>query len=376
MKISFLSAFPPYRGGISKHSSLIYKYLIKNHEVQALNFNKLYPSIFFPGKTQYDEKLDSIGERVLSSTNLISWNNTASRIQEYNPDLFVFKFWHPFFVPCYNHIINKTRSKVNCKVIMICDNIFPHEKFPFSKILIKKLLSKVDGFIVQSSIVEEELKSLIENPVYVKKFHPIYDSYSNPMNCLDAREKLNISNSKVVLFFGFVRKYKGLDILIKSMEKVFEVDEDIKLLIAGECYGDQNKYYDIINKSRYKDNIIWIEDFIPESEISKYFSASNVVILPYRTASQSGIIPLAYHYNKPVITSDLESLKEVIDEEKTGHTFQLGSVEDLQTKILDFFNNCNYDLYEKNIIEYKRNFSWESFVSGIDEVCKALDERR
>ena len=188
MKISFLSAFPPYRGGISKHSSLIYKYLIKNHEVQALNFSKLYPSIFFPGKTQYDNNLGSIGKRVLNSTNLISWNKTANSIQKYNPDVFIFKFWHPFFVPCYNYIINRIKKKVNCRVIMICDNIFPHEKFPFSKFLIKKLISKVDGFVVQSSIVEKELKSLIKDPVYVKKFHPIYNNYPDSMRVSDARK--------------------------------------------------------------------------------------------------------------------------------------------------------------------------------------------
>ena len=138
MKISFLSAFPPYRGGISRHSSLIYKHLLNNHKVQALNFSRLYPSIFFPGKTQYDKSLDSIGERVLDSMNLLSWNKVARSIQGYNPDMFIFKFWHPFFAPCYTRIINNIKKKSNCKVIMICDNIFPHEKFPLSKILIKR----------------------------------------------------------------------------------------------------------------------------------------------------------------------------------------------------------------------------------------------
>ena len=372
MKISFLSAFPPYRGGISRHSSLIYKHLLSNHKVQALNFSKLYPSIFFPGKTQYDKELGSIGERVLDSMNLLSWNKVAKSIQEYNPDIFIFKFWHPFFAPCYTHIINNIKRKRDCKIIMICDNIFPHERFPLSKMLIKRLINKVDGFLVQSSTVENELKSLLKNPIYIKKFHPIYDDYPEGMDMSKAREILNINESKVVLFFGLVRKYKGLDMLIQSMNHVFEKDRDIRLLIAGECYGDKDEYLNLINNSKFKNNIIWVERFIPDSEIPIFFSASNVVVLPYRTASQSGVIPLAYNYNKPVITSNLESLTEVIDEGKTGHTFDSDS--ELSSEILSFFNSYKRDIYEKNIYDYKKNLSWPSFINGIEDVYSRLNE--
>lgn len=372
MKISFLSAFPPYRGGISKHSSLIYKYLSAKHDVQALNFSHLYPRIFFPGKSQYDQKLGCIGERVLSSTNLFSWKIAVRNILSHSPDMLIIKFWHPFFTPCYSYIINSIKKKSNCKIIMICDNIFPHENFPLSKILLKRLMNKVDGFLVQSSIVENELKTLIENPIYRKRFHPIYNDYPKGVNAMEARSILNISESKVVLFFGLVRKYKGLDILIKSMNKVFEKNSDIKLLIAGECYGNKDDYLSLINNSNFKDNIVWVERFISDSEVPVFFSASNVVVLPYRTASQSGVIPLAYHYNKPVITSDLESLSEVIDDGKTGYTFS--EKNGLDMKILDFFNNYNEQFYENNIKDYKQKLSWDLFISGIEDIYFELDE--
>ena len=373
MKISFLSAFPPYRGGISKHSSLIYHHLSSRHKVQALNFSKLYPSIFFPGKTQYDKKSDYIGERVLNSMNFFSWKKTAKSIKAYNPDIFIFKFWHPFFAPCYTHLIRSIKKNNDCKIIMICDNIFPHERFPLSKILIKRLINKVDGFLVQSSIVENELKSLVGSPIYSKNFHPIYDNYPKGIDMLEARNILDISESKVVLFFGLVRKYKGLDILIKSMDRVFEKDSDIKLIIAGECYGDKDKYLNLINNSKFKSNICWVEKFISDSEVPIFFSASDVVVLPYRTASQSGVIPLAYNYNKPVITSNLVSLTEVIEEGRTGHTFDLES--ELEVKILDFFNSYDSHPYEENIRKYKKIFSWDSFINGIEDVYSRLNER-
>ena len=372
MKISFLSVFPPYRGGISKHSSLIYSHLFKYHDIQSLNFKKLYPSIFFPGKSQYDSTLDPIGERILSSTNFFSWNKTSKEIISYSPDIFIFKFWHPFFVPCYNHIIKKIKKETNVKVIMICDNIIPHEKFPFSKKIIKKLMTKVDGFIVQSSIVEDQLKTLVKNPVYSKVFHPIYDTYPPERNKENSKKKMGISNSKVVLFFGFIRQYKGLDILIKSMEKIFEKDNEIKLLIAGECYEDKNRYDRIIAKSRHKDKIEWVERFIPDDEIPDYFSVSDVVVLPYKSASQSGIIPLSYHYDRPVITSNLKSLTEVIEEGKTGFVFELNDINSLTSKITDFFKDYNSDFYQKNIRSYKKNFSWKNFVTSIEDIYERI----
>ena len=151
MKISFISVFPPYRGGISTHSSLILNELLKKYDVQGINFKKLYPKIFFPGKSQYDDIKNSIGKRILDSTNILSWEKTLTQINKFTPDLVLVKFWHPFFIPCYHYIIKRLKKKHNCKIIMIFDNIFPHESFPFSKILLKKMLINIDAFIVQSS---------------------------------------------------------------------------------------------------------------------------------------------------------------------------------------------------------------------------------
>ena len=280
MNISFISVFPPYRGGISTHSHLILNELKKNNNVQAINFIKLYPSIFFPGKSQYGNNEKIIGERILNSTNPLKWKKVVSKIKENKSQLIIFKFWHPFFIPCYNYIIKKIKKDTNIKIAMIFDNIFPHEPFPFSKILLKKLLSNVDIHIVQSSKVEKELKKIAPNSLYDKVFHPIYNNYPCAIDKEDAKSKLNIAEADVVLFFGLIRGYKGLDKLILSMEKVFETRSDVKLLIAGECYSDKQKYISMIKKSKYSDKILWKEEYINEDEVSIYFSAANVVVLP------------------------------------------------------------------------------------------------
>ena len=376
MKISFLSVFPPYRGGISKNSSLIYKALIKSHKVQAINFKKLYPDLLFPGKSQYDINQQEIGSRLLNSTNFFSWIKSVKKIKDFKPEVLIFKFWHPFFAPCYRYIINKVKNKNQCKVIMICDNIFPHEGFPFSKKIIKSLVSKVDGFIVQSWSVEKELKSVVRKPVFKKVFHPIYDNYPKEISREQAREKIAISESKVILFFGLIRSYKGLDDLIRSINPLFDVDDDVKLLIAGECYEDKNKYYDLINNSKHKNKILWIEEFIHDNEVNIYFSAADVVVLPYKTASQSGVIPLSYHYNKPIITSDLEGLTEVVQDGKTGFIYNQSNIKSLGLKILEFFNDYRPDQYKQNIVDYKKRFSWEAFNSAIEEINTTLNDEK
>ena len=248
----------------------------------------------------------------------------------------------------------------------------PHEPFPFTKVLLNYFFKYVDAFIVQSAKVEKELKSIIPNPNYDKVFHPVYDNYPNPIDKRDAKLKLKMQDSDIVLFFGLIRKYKGLDKLILSMEKVFEEKSNIKLLIVGECYGEKKKYLSLIEKSKYSDRILWVEEYVKESEVNLYFSASDVVVLPYLSASQSGIIPLAYNYNKPVIVSDLEGLAEVVDVGKTGHVFNSKLKNDLSQKILDFFNSYDDKYYTINIDEYKNNFKWSNFEDSILKLLRKL----
>jgi len=371
LKISFISVLPPYRGGISNHSSLILKELKKNNDIQVINFKKLYPSIFFPGKSQYDDSTP-LGSRLLSSVNPTTWRKVFLKIKSNRSDILIFKFWHPFFIPCYRYIAKKIKKNTNCKIIIIFDNILPHEPFPFTKALLNYFFKYVDAFIVQSAKVEKELKSIIPNPNYDKVFHPVYDNYPNPIDKTDAKLKLKMKDFDIVLFFGLIRKYKGLDKLILSMEKVFEEKSNIKLLIVGECYGEKKKYLSLIEKSNYSDRILWVEEYVKESEVNLYFSASDVVVLPYLSASQSGIIPLAYNYNKPVIVSDLEGLAEVVDVGKTGHVFNSKLKNDLSDKILDFFNSYDDKYYTINIDEYKNNFKWSNFEDSIVKLLRKL----
>ena len=187
---------------------------------------------------------------------------------------------------------------------------------------------------------------------------------------------MKISESKVILFFGLIRSYKGLDDLINAVDTVFNVEKDVKLLIAGECYENKNKYHALINNSIYKDKILWIENFIHDNEVNLYFSAADVVVLPYKTASQSGVIPLSYHYNKPVITSDLEGLLEVVDDGNTGFIYNHNDIKSLSSTILKFFSNYKPDKYKQNIINYKKQFSWGAFNQAIKEIHATLNNEK
>ena len=373
MKISFLSVFPPYRGGIAQHSSQLKKYLSEKHQVQTINFKKLYPNIFFPGKNQFSDSSSIQGKRILSSINIITWFRTLRVIKKFKPDIFIFKFWNPFFVPCLYFILKGLKSNKQTKIIMVCDNIKPHESFPFSNFLIKKITRLVDGFIVQSSIVESELKTFINNPKYLKRFHPIYDNYPEKLDLKKARSKIKISHSKVILFFGLVRAYKGLDILLKSIKNIFKKNKDIMLLIVGESYEDENKYKKLILESGFQDRVIWINKFVSDNDVSLYFSAADLVVLPYKSASQSGVVPLAYNYEKPVVTSDLKSLSEVIVYGETGYTFKTQS--ELESIIIKFFENFDDKFYAEKIKEHKKLFSWEKFASSITELYDSINEK-
>ena len=295
-------------------------------------------------------------------------------VEANHSDILIFKFWHPFFIPCYRYIAKKIKKNTNCKIVIIFDNILPHEPFPFTKVLLNYFFKYVDAYIVQSGKVEKELATIVPNPIYDKVFHPIYDNYPDIIDKRDAKLKLKIQDSDIVLFFGLIRKYKGLDKLILSMEKVFEEKPNIKLLIVGECYSEKKKYLSLIKKSKYSDRILWVEEYVKESEVNLYFSASDVVVLPYLSASQSGIIPLAYNYNKPVIVSDLEGLAEVVDVDKTGHIFDPKLKNDLSKKIVDFFDLYDEKFYTKNIEEYKNNFKWSNFEDSIIKLLHRLEK--
>jgi glycosyltransferase involved in cell wall biosynthesis len=370
VKIVLVGPFPPFRGGISDLNAALADHLSKRHEIHAINFTTQYPKVLFPGKTQFKkgdsaQEVDSI--RCLSSINPFSWRKTAYKIIDIEPDLVLFRFWLPFFAPAFSGVAKKIRKYSDATIMAICDNIIPHEERLLDTRLTKIFFGFIDSFIVLSKKVENELLSFIPEAKYKYSPHPIYSIFNNTLSKEQAKAELKLATKKVLLFFGLIREYKGLDILINAMEKIKTELEDYTLLIVGECYENENKYTDLIKKAGITDNVKCHYSFIPDNEVGKYFSAADVVVLPYKTASQSGIVQIAYHFDTPVIVSNVGGLPEIVDEGKTGYCVEPNS-NAFAKAIKAFYENDNISEMNSNISEYKSQFSWDAMVKAIEKL--------
>ena len=370
MKIVLVGPFPPFRGGISDLNAALADHLSKRHEIHAINFTTQYPKVLFPGKTQFKkgdpaQEVESI--RCLSSINPFSWRKTAYKIIDIEPDLVLFRFWLPFFAPAFSGVAKKIRKYSDATIMAICDNIIPHEERLLDTRLTKRFFGFIDSFIVLSKKVENELLSFVPEAKYKYSPHPIYSIFNNTLSKEQAKAELKLATKKVLLFFGLIREYKGLDILINAMEKIKTELEDYTLLIVGECYENENKYTELIKKAGITDNVKCHYSFIPDNEVGKYFSAADVVVLPYKTASQSGIVQIAYHFDTPVIVSNVGGLPEIVDEGKTGYCVEPNS-NAFAKAIKAFYENDNISEMNSNISQYKSQFSWDAMVKAIEKL--------
>jgi glycosyltransferase involved in cell wall biosynthesis len=370
MKIVLVGPFPPFRGGISDLNVALAHHLSKRHVVHAINFTTQYPKVLFPGKTQFkkgDHALEVDSIRCLSSINPFSWRKTANKIIDLEPDLVLFSFWLAFFAPAFSGVAKKIKKYLDANIMAICHNIIPHEEHLLDTRLTKRFFCFIDSFIVLSKKVENELLNIVPGAKYKYSPHPVYNIFKNTLSKEQAKAELNIATKKVLLFFGLIRKYKGLDILINAMEKINTELDDYTLLIVGECYENKAKYTDLIKNAGITDNVQCHYSFVPDNEVGKYFSASDVVVLPYKSASQSGIVQIAYHFDTPVIVSDVGGLPEIVDEGKTGYCVEPNS-NAFAKAIKAFYEKDNINELNSNISDYKSQFSWDAIVNAIEEL--------
>ena len=375
MKLALISAAPPYRGGISKHTSILVENLSQNHSVDVINYSRQYPDFLFPGKTQYldDKSENGNSSRMIDSINPLTWFRTGNKLSKKNYDLVIFRFWNPFFAPALGVIAGIIKKKSShTKLISLCDNILPHEKTPLADFLTTYLFDKLDGHVVQSSQTENELQEVVENPVYEKRLHPIYTNFPKKIDKITARKQLGLSAKYIILYFGIIRDYKGFDILLNAIAELKNSGLDFHLLAGGECYGSDEKYTQLISNLDISNYITWHNKYIPDSEVSNYFSAADVVALPYRTASQSGITQMAYSYDLPVIVTKVGGLPEIVDEGQSGFTIEpdnpkeLANILEKNLKVGTFLEMTTY------INKFKQKFSWEYFVDGIESVYSKI----
>ncbi|OGU16320.1 MAG: hypothetical protein A2X61_05250 [Ignavibacteria bacterium GWB2_35_12] len=373
MKIAFLSVFYPYRGGISQFNACVFRALEKGNEIRAFNFKRLYPKVFFPGKTQLVSENDTADKipsiQILDSINPISFSKTVSEIEKYNPGLLLIDFWMPFFAPCFGYISKKLRKK-GIKTIAILSNVIQHEKKPGDIILTKYFLNRCDGFIVLADSVRKDLIKLKSDAKYRTHPHPNYEHFGEKIPKEKAREILGIpQDKKVILFFGLIRKYKGLDLLIQAISGL---TDEFYLLAVGEVYGKEDEYLNIIKEPGIENRVKFVNQYINDNDVAPYFSAADVCVLPYRSATQSGIIGVSYHFGLPVITTDVGGLREVIEPFGTGTVISHADVNSIKESILDYFRNRLYLHYSANIEKFKLKYTWGSFTKLIEELYYEL----
>lgn len=377
-KIVIIGPAYPYRGGNSLFVSHVFDALASEFDLKLFNYKLLYPEFLFPGTTQFDKSGVQLkkapNERIINSINPFNWIYAAKRIKEENADLVVFDWWHPFFGPCHFSISSLIRNKYKNKILFITENYVSHEGNLPDRILTKIGLSNASAFLALSDKVEKELKEAgISKKVYRSEL-PVYDCYAGG-NIDTAKAKQNIGfnqNDKVLLFFGYIRKYKGLDILIEAFADLVKEMDNIKLLIVGEFYDKPEDYLNLIKNHGIENNVKVVNEFVPNEEVGKYYSACDLNILPYRSATQSGILNVSYGFLKPVLVTDVGGLAESVLEKETGLIVAPESKEAIINGVKEFFALKDRIDFEDNIRQFVGHNKFESLPELFHQILAEI----
>lgn len=363
----------PYRGGIADFNEALCKAFNQaGTHSEIVSFTLQYPSILFPGSSQYDysDKPDLAIHRIISSINPLSWIRAARFIRKYEPDYLVVRYWLPFMAPALGSVLRLALRGKKIKVIAITDNIIPHEKRPFDKQLSAFFTSACDGFVAMSRSVMKELSQFPGTEKRIFLPHPVYDIFGEKVSKTQAQHELSLDRKfRYMLFFGFIRNYKGLDILLEALAQL--QIPDVKLIIAGEFYEDSEKYQALIEKNDLKDRVILHTDFIPTDRVKYYFCSADIIVQPYRSATQSGVTQIAYNFGRPMLVTEVGGLPEIVPHGEAGYVVKPDPAA-VAEALKDFFQNDREKLYSENVERLKEKFSWPYFVKGIEELVQAL----
>ncbi len=373
MKIAFLSPFYPYRGGIAQSSALLLRSFEQRHEVLPFNFSRQYPGLLFPGKTQRvppDDTADRItAEPVLDSINPLTWFRAARRIAAPKPDILLMRFWMPFFGPSLGTVAARLRRK-GVLALSILDNVTPHEPRPGDRWLLRYFLNRNDGFVALSQTVAEDLLRYRPDARYVVYPHPVYDHFPPPVDRDAACARLGVPPDKrVLLFFGFIREYKGLDIVLEALARL---PDEYVLLIAGEVYGSFQKYAEIIDRNGLAPKIVSHLRYIRDEEVPLFFSAADLAVLPYKSATQSGIAQIACHYRLPAVVTRVGGLTEMVEDGVTGMVIERPDAKLLAAQIETYFRENWKPRFAAALEERRRRYTWAGLAQTIEEFAEQL----
>ena len=373
-KIIILGPAYPLRGGgmTSFNERLARAFQQNGHTVTIYTFSLQYPGFLFPGTSQYSTEAapkDLNIKVVINSINPFNWIKIGNRIRKERPDIIVVRYWIPFMGPCFGTVLRIAKKNKHSKVVCIADNVIPHEKRFGDKPFTKYFIKPVDAFITMSKKVLIDLQTFTTAKPAKYVAHPLYDNFGEKISKQQARKNLAIENDqKIILFFGFIRKYKGLDILLDAMAILKPAMPDLKLLIAGEYYDDPKIYEQQIQRLNLQHNLILRTGFIPDSEIKNYLCAADVVVQPYRNATQSGVTPLAYHFEIPMIVTDVGALADMVPDGKAGLVAE-PTAASIAEKIVQYFKTGESH-FLPYLIEEKKKYSWDIMVKEIISSAK------
>ncbi|MDI1353683.1 MAG: glycosyltransferase [bacterium] len=371
LKIFIIGPAFPLRGGPAQFDENLCKELLaEGHDAQIISYSLQYPNFLFPGSSQYE----SGGEApkglkihtLVNTVNPFNWLRVARFIKKEKPDFILFRFWLPFFGPALGTIARLVRSKT--KVLALTDNVIPHEKRFGDVLFTRYFIKSCHGFIAMSKTVLNDISKFSTTPNTAYSPHPMYETYGPPVSKQEARKKLGLKqDDKLVLFFGLIRNYKGLDLLLEAMADPAVKAQNIVLLIAGEFYEDKQAYLDLIKKHHLLNHVILRDTFISNEEVRYYFCAADLVAQTYRKATNSGVTMVGYYYEKPMLVTNVGGLAEIVPNEKCGYVLDI-SVPLISSKILDFFHHHREFEFVENVRLEKKKYEWSAFVKALLEL--------
>jgi glycosyltransferase involved in cell wall biosynthesis len=376
MKAVLIGPAYPLRGGIANFNESLASVFIKNSiETEIVSFYFQYPSFLFPGETQISESNTFYYLSIfplISSINPISWIKTANFLVHESPDIIIVQFWQPYMAIALGSILRLMGHKHNSKVIGIMHNVFPHEKRFTDKILIRYFISACNGFVCLSRAVLSQLNQITTNPNKVFIPHPIYDIFGDKISKVEARKYLGLKgDARILLFFGIIRKYKGLSLLLQALstDKVRKLG--VKLIVAGEFYEDKRTYFQMVEELNLKDSVIFTDKFIPNEEVKYYFCAADLIVQPYLSATQSGVTQVAYNFGRPMLVTNVGGLSEIVFDKRTGYVTELNP-DAIASAIEDFYVNEREEEMSENVMIEQYRFSWHYMVDAILQLAELI----
>lgn len=373
MKIIIIGPAHPYRGGIADtNESFCLSLIHQGHDASLVTFTYQYPGFLFPGKTQFSTEKAPEGipiQQMINTINPLNWLSTARRINKLKPDLVIVRYWLPFLAPSLGSIVRRLDKSI--KKIAMCDNVIPHEKRIGDQNFTQYFMNSFDGFITLSNTTYKEIEAFSDKP---KTFfpHPINTNLGQKVTQQEAAKKLNLDpTKKYLLFFGLIRKYKGLDLTLKALGDDRLNNQNLHLLIVGEFYEDPERYLKMIEDYNLSDRVTIINEFVPTADIKYYFSIADLVIQTYHTASQSGISQMAFNFDCPILVTNVGGLSEIVKHDKVGYVSDRDPRK-IADHILDFFTRDRYQEFSLNVEAEKAHYSWDSFSDALLKLYASL----